>query len=233
MQISDKLSGIYADYYAGNLTFDKRRIAAAQTFEHIKELLPHSPYKNILDIGAGEGSLLAELDNASFAKELHAVEISDSGINTICRRNLNSLKSVSKFDGYKINGTYELGTAIHVLEHVEHERAFIEEITRACDLVYVEVPLELTLRVNRSIKLSGVYGHINFYNSTTFRNLLETSNVEIVAFKVFSNSLAYETFVSPSTGKFKYYLRSFLLWLSPTLAGFAMTYLAGAVIKRK
>jgi hypothetical protein len=180
---------------------------------------------------------VAELDRATFANELHAVEISQSGVDAIKRRSIPSLKSVRQFDGYKIEAqdkTYDIGTAIHVLEHVEHERAFIDEITRACDIVYIEVPLEMTARVSRSIERSGPYGHINFYNPTTFENLLKTCNVEILAFQVFANSKAYETHVSGNlAGSIKHAVRSALLFVAPSFATFAMTYLAGAVCRRR
>ena len=238
MKISDKLGDLYGDYYdLGGGVAQKRAVAARQTIEHIKTVLPKPPYGKLLDVGAGEGAVLAELDAAAFAKELYAVEISQSGVEAIKRRCIRSLRSVRQFDGYKIDApdkAYDIGTAIHVLEHVEHERAFIEEITRTCNLVYIEVPLEMTARVNRSIEISGPYGHINFYNPVTFRNLLKTCNVEILAFQVFSNSKAYETHVSGNlVGGIKYALRSTLLSVAPSIATSVMTYLAGAVCRRQ
>lgn len=237
MKVSDKLGDLYGNYYdlSGEVA-NKRAIAARQTIEHIKAVLPKPPYGKLLDIGAGEGAVLAELDSASFAQELHAVEISQSGVEAIKRRSIPRLRSVRQFEGYKIDApdkAYDLGTAIHVLEHVEHERAFIEEITRACNLVYIEVPLEMTARVDRSIEISGPYGHINFYSPATFKNLLKTSNVEILEFRIFSNSKAYETHVSGNfVGGVKYALRSAFLSVAPAVATFAMTYLAGAVCRR-
>lgn len=238
MKVSDKLGDLYGDYYdLGGGVAQKRAVAARQTIAHIKAMLPESPYENLLDVGAGEGSVLAELDRASFAKDLYAVEISQSGIEIIKQRCIPSLRSVRQFNGYKIEApdkAYDVGTAIHVLEHVEHERAFIEEITRACNLVYIEVPLEMTARVSRSIELSGPYGHINFYSPVTFRNLLRTCTFKILSFQVFSNSKAYETHVSGNlAGSIKYGLRSTLLSVAPSLATFAMTYLAGAVCRHR
>lgn len=238
MKVSDKLGDLYGNYYdAAGQVAQKRAIAARQTVEHIAALLPHRPYKSLLDIGAGEGAVLAELDRMDFAHELHAVEISESGIDAIRRRQIPALKSVTQFNGYKIplpDKAYEIGVAIHVLEHVEHERAFIEEITRACDLVYIEVPLEMTARVERAIHLSGPYGHINFYNPASFRNLLNTCNVDVLAFRVFANSREYETHVSGKVaGSIKYELRSRLLRIAPSVATFAMAYLAGAVCRRR
>jgi len=118
-----------------------------------------------------------------------------------------------------------------VLEHVEHERGFIAEILRTCRLAYVEVPLEHTLRIERSIRSSGQYGHINFYTPSTFRNILLTAGARIQGFRTFSNSAAYEVFVGGRVaGRMKHGIRSFALRAAPQLAPYFMTYLAGAVI---
>lgn len=236
MQVSDKLSEMYDGYYDSEVA-KKREIAARQTIAHIKRLLPDFPYHRLIDIGAGEGSVLAELDRNMFAKELYAVEISQTGIDAVHARKIPSLRAIQPFDGYKIDSadrTYDLGIAIHVLEHVEHERAFIAEIIRACKIAYLEVPLELTIRVERAIRTSGKYGHINFYTPSSFKNLLRTSNADILKFCVFPNSREYEVFVSGSLrGTIKHVVRSTALRVAPQVATYAMTYLAGAVVKRK
>jgi ubiquinone/menaquinone biosynthesis C-methylase UbiE len=237
MKVSDKLDDMYSGYYAGNSVNIKRQIAASQTLDHINTMLTAQPYENLIDIGAGEGSLLVELDRKKFAKSLYAVEISESGVNAIRHKKLDMLITVEVFDGYKIaevDDKYEIGSAVHVLEHVEHEREFLKEITRVCKTVYIEVPLELTARVERSIMLGRPYGHINFYNAASFRNLLETSNLEVINFKVFSNSLEYEVYLAGRVkGTIKYYVRSMILKLFPGLANLMFTYLAGAVCRKK
>jgi predicted TPR repeat methyltransferase len=236
MKTSDRLGEMYADYYDDPRVLQKREITARQTAQHIASMLPAPPYGSLLDVGAGEGSVLEELSRRNFTDELHAVEISESGVETIRSKGIPRLRSVGRFDGYRIDvapGTYDLGTAVHVLEHVEHERAFIEEVTRVCDLVYIEVPLELTARVRRAIRKSGPYGHINFYNLATFENLLRTAGAEVLDIQVFAHSREYEVHVSGQrSGPLKYALRSNLLRLSPLVATQAMMYLAGAVCRR-
>src|SRR5947207_12994992 len=92
MRISDKLGDMYGNYYEldGRVAL-KRAVAARQTVRHITALLPDAPYKSLLDIGAGEGAVLAELHKIGFAQELHALEISESGIEIIKMRNLSSI----------------------------------------------------------------------------------------------------------------------------------------------
>ena len=236
VKVSNKLLDEYAGYYGKEGLSSKRALAAAQTVEHIRSLFP-AQVDSLLDVGAGEGAVLNELDRTGFAQELHAVEISASGLAAIEKRAIPRLRSMRQFDGYRIDAAdnaYDFGTAIHVLEHVEHERAFLTEITRVCRTVYIEVPLEMTLRVEKSIRASGPYGHINFYNPATFRNLIETSGLEILGFRVFANSLAYERHVSGRlTGTAKHAIRHGLLSILPGHAPHLMTYLAGAICRHK
>lgn len=235
MKISDKLSEAYGDYYLNQAVLRKREISGRQTRSHLQSILPKKHYRSILDIGAGDGSVLAEIDKMELANDLHAVEISESGCQSIRKKEIARVRSVTQFDGYSIDAkdrAFELGLAVHVLEHVEHERVFLQEIARACETVYVEVPLELTLNIERSIQMAGPYGHINFYTPATFQNLLKTTGLEILEFQVFSNSIEYEIFVSGGLkGRVNNFLRNAALRLAPKRAGFFMTYMAGALCK--
>lgn len=233
MKISDKLISEYDDYYLNQKVLEKRQLTARQTVNHIRSILSHRTCDSILDVGAGDGSVLQELDKSRLTNHLHAVEISDSGYGCIINKKLNSLRSVEKFDGYNIKSkdkTYDLAIAIHVLEHVEHERMFLQEICRVGKIAYIEVPLELTLSVKRSIKISGRYGHINYYTPSTFENLLTTSGLQVIDLQVFANSMEYEVYVSGRfLGGLKNRLRRILLWIMPDYAPFMMTYMAGAL----
>lgn len=236
MKVSNNLVANYNDYYIDENVLKKRKIAARQSLDHIIKMIPaDADFNSLLDVGAGDGSVLSEIDKTAIFKELAAVEISESGLESIKSKNIASLKSVTQFNGYKINAddkSYDLAISVHVLEHVEHERYFLEELGRVANYVYIEVPLELTLNVNRSIKCSGKYGHINFYNKHTFQNLLRTSGLEIKDFQVFANSKEYEIFLSGKIiGTIKYLIRQCMLKLLP-FSGLMMTYMAGALCKK-
>ena len=237
MKISDKLSTVYGDYYRDQQVLRKREISGRQAMMHLLSILPQKKYESILDVGAGDGSVLSQIEKNRFSENLHAVEISKSGCEAIISRELPSLRSVKQFDGYSIQSedkAYELGLAIHVLEHVEHERVFLAEILRVSKFVYLEVPLELTLSVDRAIKYGGLYGHINFYTPSTFINLLESANLTVIDFKIFSNTLEYECFVGGKIkGHLKWALRRLLLLISPQKAPFFLTYMGGALCTQK
>jgi len=239
MEVSSDLKVMYGDYYLNEKVLMKRKISARQSIEHIKKLLPHRNYLSVIDIGAGDGSVLEELDKTNISNELHAVEISESGFNCMQSKKIGKLRSVRQFDGYNIplanseGLNYELGLAIHVLEHVEHERAFLYEISKKCDYLYIEVPLELNINLNRNIKSGVQYGHINYYNSATFRNLLGSCNLEILNFKILTPSLDYEKFINGSLGgTIKHSFRCGVLNLLPNMAPLFFTYMAGAYCRR-
>jgi hypothetical protein len=236
MSQSLELRSFYEGYYNDEVG-RKRVIAAKQTVDHISALCGGKSLGKLLDVGAGDGAVLAEVEKRGMASELHAAEISNSGIERIKKRKLNTLKSVQEFDGYKLpfaDNSFDTVLAVHVLEHVEHERLFLRELSRVARQCYVEVPLEHTFRLHRSIQTSAPYGHLNFYTPETFKNLLSTAELSLLSIAVFSNSLDYEVFLSsPFVGKVKYIVRSSALKLLPRLAPKFFVYLGGAFCERK
>lgn len=233
MSSSDQLLEMYDNYYTNGGVAQKRAIAARQSVRHIHAVSGNRKFASLIDIGAGEGAVLQELDSFGYASEMAAVEISTSGLEAIQRRNIASLHHIDAFDGYKIphvDKSFDLGLAIHVLEHVEHERMFLLEAKRACKNLYIEVPLELTRNLDRSIRLSGPYGHINFYTPGSFKNLLKTCGLKVDKMMVFPHDLEYEQHLAgKQKGWIKYQIRHGLLKVAPKFAVRNMVYMAGAL----
>jgi SAM-dependent methyltransferase len=199
---------LYADYYgAGAETAAKREIAAQQTMGYLTSVVGTRRFERLLDVGAGDGNVLSELDRRGIADELYALEISSSGIAAIHGRQLPAVKEARLFDGYHIpypDKHFDLAVAIHVLEHVEHERLLLLEMRRVARRVYIEVPLEHGIGIRRSIAKGRPFGHINFYTPATLRNLLESSGLEVTDCRVVASSLRYEQHVS---GRLRGYLK--------------------------
>jgi ubiquinone/menaquinone biosynthesis C-methylase UbiE len=136
----------------------------------------------VLEVGAGDGSILKLLSDLNFAKEYHAVEISQSGVEHIQSRKINGLESVQVFDGYHVpfaDNTFDLVILSHVLEHVEHERLLLRELKRLAPYCVIEVPRDYKTNVDNKIKHFLAYGHINVYTPTSLRYLLKTEGLEI------------------------------------------------------
>ncbi|RUU27526.1 class I SAM-dependent methyltransferase [Mesorhizobium sp. M6A.T.Ce.TU.016.01.1.1] len=233
MADAGSIIAIYDDYYADGKVAAKREIASQQSVGHIEAILQGKTFEKILDIGAGEGAVLDKLNKRNLAKTLGAVEISTSGIEAIKARKIPSLKSLDVFDGYHIphsDKSFDLGLAIHVVEHVEHERLFLAEAARVCKKLYIEVPLEHTRRLDRAIRMSGPSGHINFYTTLSFENLLKTSGLAVERLKVFPHDLAYEQHLAGRTkGWLKYKVRTEFLKIAPKAAMRSVAYMAGAL----
>lgn len=232
---SAELKNFYENYYDDDVA-RKRAIAARQSVDHLEKLGSNNQ-GTLLDVGAGDGAVLQEIERRNMAQCMDAVEISSSGIERIKARALKTLRSVEPFDGYKLpypDRSFDTAIAIHVLEHVEHERLFLRELSRVASRVFVEVPLEHTARLGRSIKTGKPYGHINHYTFERFLNVLETSGLEPVRTRIFPNSLPYETFLGGRVvGTLKHIIRSGTLTVAPAVAPKLFVYLGAAMCLSK
>ncbi|MGX9177141.1 hypothetical protein ACWTU8_04555 [Mesorhizobium sp. BHbdii] len=93
MADAGSIIAIYDDYYADGKVAAKREIASQQSVGHIEAILPGETFEKVLDIGAGEGAVLDNLNKRNLAKTLGADEISTSGIEAIKARKIPSRKS--------------------------------------------------------------------------------------------------------------------------------------------
>lgn len=224
---------LYAGYYSNaNPTLLKREISAVQSVNCIIDAIGDRTPDRLLDVGAGDGNVLLQLDARAVSRELYAVEISTSGVDAIKSKQLRSLRNVQLFDGYRIpypDKHFDLAIAVHVLEHVEHERLFLQEIKRVARHAHIEVPLEHGIRIQRSIDCGKKFGHINFYTKETFRSLLESSGLTVMDCRIVPSSLQYEQYLSGrSKGWLKNFIRRWALKIAPAMAPWVIVYNAYA-----
>jgi hypothetical protein len=210
----------------------KREISAIQSVDCLTGAIRGDTPRNLLDVGAGDGNVLSVLDSRGICPELYAVEISSSGVEAIKSRNLPLLRGVQMFDGYQIpfpDKHFDLAIAVHVLEHVEHERLFLRELARVAKFVHIEVPLEHGFRIQRSIDSGREFGHINFYTKETLMSLLHSSGISVLDCRVFPSSLRYEQHLSGRVkGWLKNTFRRSALTIAPAVARRLMVYNAYA-----
>jgi len=187
---SANLSSLYGDYYKDDKERVWRAIGAKDKADHVLQLCGSLAPETVLEVGCGDGAVLQELDRRGFGKRLYGVEISESGVEATSARNLASLESVQTFSGYELPfepNSMDLIVSTHVLEHVEHERLFLRELGRVGRHIFIEVPLENTLRVSNA--LNNTIGHINFYNRHQLRSLLETAGLQVLETRSFDHSV--------------------------------------------
>jgi len=182
VDVNEKLQNEYNQFYNDGIASWRELGAKAKT-KNIVSLAVNLKFKKVIEIGAGDGAILQNFNDAGFCEELYALEISDSGIEKIKSRNLKNLKQAQKFDGYSIpyqDEEFDLLYCSHVMEHVEHPRILLREIKRISKYQIFEVPIDFSFSVDKKTEHFLSYGHINIFTPALFRFLLKSEGYEIV-----------------------------------------------------
>ena len=231
--LSNHLKNNYEDYYDGDSEW--RRIGAIAKADNIITLCRELPQNSIIEIGAGEGSILKRLSDLEFGKELYTLEISSSGIEAIKNKRIPHLVEWKLFDGYNIpyeNNRFDIAILSHVIEHVEYPRLLLYEVSRIAKYIFVEVPLEDNIRLKKDYIFNEL-GHINFYSPKTFRRLIQTCNLEVLKQTITNQSKAALIYQYGKKGLLKYYIKEYLLRSMPGIATKIFTYHSSIVSVRK
>jgi SAM-dependent methyltransferase len=139
--------------------------------------------ERLADVGCGDGSVLAHLDALGFGAEYTGFEISPAAIAMAGERSFARPAAFIGFDGISLpaeDGEFDLAILSHVVEHAPDPRGLITEAARVADWVFVEVPLELNARTPRDFVWTDL-GHINLYDRTVIRQLVQSVGLEVVA----------------------------------------------------
>jgi SAM-dependent methyltransferase len=163
---------------------DQTEARAAQILDRVLPMLPGVP-RSALDLGCGQGALLADLrrrlpgirqrglepsaDGRAFCRARHGIEAHPGPIEAF----------VSACRGE----TFELVTAIHVLEHTLDPNAFLAAIKTVVDAdgyVYVEVP-DLLSEAWQGIGFFHI-AHTLSWSAASLARALESHGFEVVAF---------------------------------------------------
>jgi ubiquinone/menaquinone biosynthesis C-methylase UbiE len=198
--VAQKLKQTYDQQYS-NMTAHWRALGARQKAQNILDICETNTYDKVLEVGAGDGSILQILDKQNFANSFFAVEISESGLEEIKAKKIEKLKSTQLFDGYRLpfaNKEMDLVVLSHVLEHVEHERVLLREIHRIAKQVVIEVPKDYRYGADKKLAHFLAYGHINLYTPTSLRFLVTAENFSIE--KELLRLYSYETFLFGKVG---------------------------------
>lgn len=209
----------YDGYYADGVS-EWRRLGALDKAANIVALCRQVPVSSVVEIGAGDGSILSRLSELGFGDQLYAAEISRSGVSVIERRAIPRLVECRLFDGSHLpwdDGKFDLAILSHVVEHLEHPRQLLAEAARIARYVYVEVPTEDISRRARDYAPDRV-GHINFYSPRTIRWLVQSSGLRVLAQVTTNPSKAVYVYQAGRKGLIHYHTKDLLLRLAPTLA---------------
>jgi SAM-dependent methyltransferase len=224
LAVDKRLKDNYDSYYEGESAW--RTLGALDKGRNIVDLCSSVPHARILDIGSGEGAVLSRLSDLGFGQDLYSVEISQSAVATILQRKIARLRECRLFDGYNIpygHRQFDLAVLSHVLEHVEYPRKLLHEASRVAAHVFIEVPLEHTIRLKPDYVFNSV-GHINFYSWKTVRRLVQTCGLQVLSQVISNPSRAIYQYCSGSRGILKYVAKEVLLRASPQIASVLFTY---------
>ncbi|MGB3947489.1 MAG: class I SAM-dependent methyltransferase [Bacteroidia bacterium] len=221
MEVSDNLKHSYSNQYDLSVV-EWRNMAAKYKAQNIIELSKKIKFESVLEVGAGEGSILHWLSKYKFSQNMYAIEISNSGIEIIKSKNIENLKEILLFDGYKIpyqDNQFDLVICSHVMEHVEHERILLREIKRVSKYQIFEVPIDFSFNVDSKLNHFLSYGHINIYTPSLFRFLIRSENFEVIAdiHHLYNNEVLNYIFKNNKLGYYKLKLKHFLMKMFPYL----------------
>jgi ubiquinone/menaquinone biosynthesis C-methylase UbiE len=209
------------------------RLGAIDKVDNVVRLCSGVPHASLLDVGAGEGSILGRMAEIGFGETYTAIEVSETGVEAIRSRNLPSLVECLRFDGECIpygDGEFDLAILSHVVEHVENPRTLLHEARRVARHVFVEVPLEHNLRLPRDFSADDL-GHINAYTRKTVRRLVQSCGLEVLDEIVTNRSRATYEFHGDRLGGVKHWSKELALRVLPALAMSLWTY-HGALLCR-
>lgn len=189
-KVGKTLQAAYDEMYTDDIS-EWRELGGKHKARNILSVCDGKTFRKVLECGAGEGSIIKALDQFGPFPELYAVEISNSGIAQIRKRNIASLAEVKKFNGYEIpypDKMFDMVYCSHVIEHVEHPRLLLRELGRVARYQVFEVPLDYSIGADRNVQQFLSYGHINMYTPTLFRFLLKSEGYDVLSERLTSTA---------------------------------------------
>jgi SAM-dependent methyltransferase len=140
--------------------------------------------RSLVEIGCGDGALLAELAARGLAPALDGLELSPPAAELARARGV--ARRVEVFDGEHVpaeGGAYDLAVLSHVLEHVPEPAPLLREAARVAPAVLVEVPLEANRSAARPAKRAEAarIGHLQFLDRAAVWSLFGAAGLSVRA----------------------------------------------------
>jgi SAM-dependent methyltransferase len=177
----------YDDTYAngGERFAEWRALGALAKADHVLELCERIELRpaRLLEVGCGDGALLAELVRRGAAEEYAGFDVAEPAIERLRSRGLPGLAEAGVFDGRELplgDGSFDVGVLSHVLEHADDPATLLAETARVARAVVVEVPLErnLSARRNGAAGVREAIGHVHTLDREAVRALARQAGLE-------------------------------------------------------
>jgi len=218
----------YSELYADDPRSAWRELGALEKARSV-EVLADRPVGRVVDIGCGEGSVIAALQRSLGATDFAGFEVAPAAVEAARRRQYESQVEFALFDGRRVptdDKAFDLAILSHVLEHVADPRSLLHEAARVAARVVLEVPLELHLRTRR-FRWDDT-GHINVFNRRSIQYLVEGCGLRIVRERIYCPGRELHAYYGGRRGELKWALKAASLHLGGQ-AIFTYNYAALAV----
>jgi SAM-dependent methyltransferase len=187
-----ELKAFYEDSYTrggdrGEVYAHWRALSAVGKADHVLALTPiplRSWETRLLDIGCGDGALIAELARRQPGWQFAGVEIAEAAVELAADRCRDA--DVRVYDGEALPwdaDAFELAVLSHVLEHVPDPAVVLREAARVAECVIVEVPLEDNLSARRGVKraVADDVGHLQRFSRRSVAYVAEQAGLRVAA----------------------------------------------------
>lgn len=143
----------------------------------ITNLIRELPHDSVLDLGCGDGSLLAEL-STNICSKLAGADISLEALN-IARKHLPDIELFqADLEGKFISHhRFDIIVMSEVLEHIENDEVLLSQIAPACRYVVISAP------GGPPDKIDKRYGHIRNYSGRLIMEKLQRNGFDVVMYK--------------------------------------------------
>ncbi len=184
------------DFYVAGYTQDDpavgarlgrwRALGAASKAGHVLALCGGARLPAVVEIGCGDGALLAALSERGLAEVYDGFELSPAAAALAEDRAIPLVRSIAAFDGVSVpaaDGAYALAILSHVLEHVPDPAPLLAEAARVADRVLIEVPLEANRSARRPAKVAEArrIGHLHAFTRADMHRLAAGAGLRVVS----------------------------------------------------
>lgn len=183
-----------------------RALGARSKADHVTALCARADLRprTLVEIGCGDGALLAELGARELAPLLDGFELSPPAAELARARGV--ARRIEVFDGLDVpaeDDAYDLAVLSHVLEHVPEPMVLLREAARVAPAVLVEVPLEVNRSAAREEKREEAarIGHVQFFDRAAVHALLRVGGLTVAAELSDPLPYAHHAFFAESRGE--------------------------------
>ena len=164
-------------------------------FKLMKKVSFHGQMVRVLDVGGGAGIISARvcglLAKQGYQVECHAFDLSEDMLAKQKNNNPFITLATSDFEQIRKNGEYQLALLIDVIEHIDDNKSFADEINYLAKYLIYNIPLERNLMDwLRNIYMSGRYyplqtsslGHVHFFSASSAQRFVRSHHQILCSF---------------------------------------------------